>query len=132
MRRAWILALTALASVGCGGGKHSEDGATGCPVGAGGDCPAAPPLDRTVITTMAEAAKFLYSGPNSLQNEVTKDALDSKRVAIVRGKVTDSAGEVLAGVRVSVIGHAELGWTTTRAEVERFCEVWLAMARQAA
>ncbi|HKO48583.1 MAG TPA: RHS repeat-associated core domain-containing protein [Polyangiaceae bacterium] len=116
MRRAWILALTALASVGCGGGKHSEDGANGCPVGGGGSCPAAPPLDRTVITTIAEAAKFLYTGPNSLQKDVAKDALDPKRVAIVRGKVTDGAGEVASGVKISVVGHAELGWTLTRAD----------------
>ncbi|HKO53851.1 MAG TPA: hypothetical protein VJV79_39360 [Polyangiaceae bacterium] len=116
MRRVWILALTALASVGCSGGKHSEDGANGCPVGGGGSCPAAPPLDRTVITTTAEAAKFLYSSANSLQKDVTKDALDPKRIAIVRGKVTDAAGEVVAGVKISVIDHAELGWTLTRAD----------------
>ena len=28
--------------------------------------------------------------------------------------------------------RVSFGWTTTRAEVERFCETWLAMARQAA
>jgi len=27
--------------------------------------------------------------------------------------------------------RVSFGWTTTRAEVERFCEVWLDMARSA-
>ena len=116
MRKAWILAFTALTSVGCGGGKHSEDSAQDCPVGSGGNCPPAPPLDRTVITTLAEAAKFLYAGPNALQKGVAKNALDPNHVAIVRGKLSDAQGDPIGGAKVSVVGHAELGWTLTRAD----------------
>ena len=115
MRKALFLALTAMASVGCGGGKHGDDGGS-CPAGAGGNCPPAPPLDRTVITTMAEAAKFLYTGSNPLQKGVGKNALEPKHIAIVRGKVTDTAGSPVPGVKISILGHAEFGWTLTRAD----------------
>ncbi len=37
-----------------------------------------------------------------------------KRIAILRGKVVDRAGEPLAGVQVSVAGHDEWGTTQTR------------------
>ena len=115
MRKAWVLALSALVSVGCGGGK-GDGNANDCPVGSGGNCPPAPPLDRTVITTLAEAAQFLYTGPNAMQKGVASDALNPKHIAIVRGKVSDAAGEPVVGVKVSILGHAELGWTLTRAD----------------
>jgi RHS repeat-associated protein len=81
---------------------------------AGGSCELAPKLDRTVATTVAEAAEFLYSGKDPLQKEADPKAFVAHRVAIVRGRVVDVDGEPLAGVRVEIVGHNEYGYTLTR------------------
>jgi RHS repeat-associated protein len=82
----------------------------------GGDCNAAPALDRTVVTTVDEAAAFLYTGTNPLQKDADAKAFDVKRVAMLNGTVVDEAGKPLAGVRVSVQGHKEYGYTLTRSD----------------
>jgi RHS repeat-associated protein len=74
----------------------------------------APPLDATVATDIAAATAFLYTGPTRIQYAVAAGAIDALRVAVLRGKVTDPQGVPLAGVRISAIGHPELGWTGTR------------------
>ena len=100
----------------CGGDKaHGGPSPAAVDCRVSGACTVvAPALDRTVATTLVESAKFLYSGPDPLQRDVDQTALDPKRLAVVRGEVGDAAGDPLAGVKISVIGHAELGWTLTR------------------
>lgn len=81
---------------------------------AGTSCELAPKLDRTVPTTVWEAAQFLFTGKDPLQKDTSAKAFSRKRIAILRGKVVDRAGEPLAGVRVSIGGHDEWGHTISR------------------
>src|SRR5262249_38337672 len=81
-----------------------------CPI-AGGSCSLAPPLDRSVASTLGEAAAFLYSGSDPLQREADPKAFDVRRIALLRGQVVDRAGDALAGVRVSISAHPEYGYT---------------------
>lgn len=76
----------------------------------GGDCVPAPPLDRTVATTAYETTRFLITGSNPLQKGVTAQ-IGSREVSHVTGSVVDEHEKPLPGVRVSVIGHPELGYT---------------------
>ncbi|QSQ25905.1 hypothetical protein JY651_13655 [Pyxidicoccus parkwayensis] len=76
----------------------------------------APPLDRTVATSIAEATRFLYTGPNAVQKDVAPGVIDPLRVAVLRGRVINLAGQPFAGVEVRALGHGELGRTTTRAD----------------
>lgn len=77
-------------------------------------CDLAPKLDRTVPTTVWEAAQFLFTGKDPVQKKTSAKAFSRKRIAILRGKVVDHAGEPLAGVRVSVAAHDEWGYTVSR------------------
>ncbi len=81
-----------------------------------GECELEAPLDRTVATTVAEAALYLYTGDDPLQRDVDEGAIDPQRVAILRGEVQDVDGEPLLGARISIVGHPELGWTYSRAD----------------
>ena len=87
----------------------------------GGDLPPDPstvasPLDRTVATDVASSTEFLYTGPDPIQTGVVPGAIEPYRVAVVRGRVLDRAGDPLPGVTISVRGHAELGSTLSRAD----------------
>ncbi len=130
--------LGVLALVGCGNeadkGKAKTPTETACDDGAdndkdgqsdcndldcrlaGGSCKLAPALDRTVATTLVEASRFLYTGPDPLQKGVKEKAIDPRRAAMVRGRVVDVDGEPLAGVKVSVADSPELGHTETRGD----------------
>jgi RHS repeat-associated protein len=103
----------------CTDGKDDDgDGQTDCDdadcQAPGGDCVAAPALDRTVASTVGETAAVLYSGTNPLQKDADSKAFDPKRIAMLKGVVVDEAGEPLAGAKVSVRGHEEYGYTFTR------------------
>ncbi len=82
----------------------------------GGACELAAPLDRTVATTVWEAAQFLFTGMDPVQKEADTQSFERHRIAIVSGKVTDVSGEPLGDVRITVRGHAEFGYTLTRAD----------------
>lgn len=82
----------------------------------GGDCKAPPEIDRTVASTVNEAAAFLYTGSNPLQKDVDPSVFAAKRQAIVRGKVVDASGKALGGVKVSLPAEARYGHTTTRSD----------------
>jgi hypothetical protein len=105
-------------SVCTDGADDDQDGKTDCDdadcQAPGGDCVAAPALDRTVASTLSESASFLYTGDNPLQKDADRDAFDAKRLALLNGRVLDEQGRFLAGVRVSVQGHQEYGYTFTR------------------
>ncbi len=74
----------------------------------------APSVDPTVATTLASAAQFLYSGPNPIQTGVAPGVIEPKRIAVLRGLVSDRAGTPLPGVTLTVKDHPELGETLTR------------------
>lgn len=116
MRKIHFLPILAILGTGCGGGKHTEAGAGDCTPGTPNCSLVAPPLDRTVTTNVYNATQFLYSGANPLQKGVAAGTIDPKRAAVIRGKLTDASGAPLAGVKISVVGHDELGWTLTRTD----------------
>jgi RHS repeat-associated protein len=74
----------------------------------------APPLEDGVVTEMLEATEFLYTGPNPIQTGVTPGTIVAERAAVLRGVVTDRSNALLSGVRISILGHPELGQTLTR------------------
>jgi hypothetical protein len=59
---------------------------------------------------------FLYSGPNATQKDVAPDALSSKQIAVLRGRVLSTSGSPLPGVTVSVLRHPEFGRVATRSD----------------
>jgi YD repeat-containing protein len=76
----------------------------------------APPVDPTVATTMFAATEFLYTGDNPIQTGVAPGAIEPRRVAVLRGRVTDRGGEPIPGVAVTILNHPEFGRTGTRAD----------------
>jgi RHS repeat-associated protein len=82
----------------------------------GGQCKAAPDLDRTVATTLAESSAYLYQGDNPLQKDVDEKQLDSKRLAMLRGRAIGADGAPLAGVKITVKDHTEYGYTYSRGD----------------
>jgi len=60
------------------------------------------PLDRTTALSFYDAARCLFEGPRAVQKQLTA-TLDRERIAVVRGRVIDNAGQPLTGVRVSVL-----------------------------
>jgi hypothetical protein len=76
----------------------------------------APPLDRTVATTMAAATEFLYSGANPIQTGVAPGTIDPTRVAVLKGVVKKRDGSALSGVEITILDHPELGRTQSRAD----------------
>jgi RHS repeat-associated protein len=76
----------------------------------------APPADPTVMTTLGAATAFLYTGPNPIQTGVAPGTIETRRAAVLRGRVLDRSGAPLVGVTVSVLDHSELGRTSSRAD----------------
>lgn len=74
----------------------------------------APPLAQTIASDIARDSAFLYGGDDPAQVGVSAGTILPQRAAILRGKVLTRDGGPLAGVRVSVLGHPELGATWTR------------------
>lgn len=75
-----------------------------------------PPLDQTVATTLNEQIEFLYTGDDPIQKEVNPEVIEPRRVAVLRGTVQTADKTLLSGVTVTVCGHDELGYTTTRSD----------------
>jgi RHS repeat-associated protein len=74
----------------------------------------APPLDRTVVSTVYAQTSFLYTGTNPIQTGVIPSAIDPARVGEVRGRVIVDDGTPLSGVTITELRHAELGQTLSR------------------
>jgi len=76
----------------------------------------APPLDRSVATDLLTSSRFLYTGTNPIQTGVEPDAIDPRRVAVLRGMVMTRDGQPLPGVSISVHRQPGLGHTLSRAD----------------
>ena len=74
------------------------------------------PLDATVATTMLAASQFLYTGNNPIQTGLAPGTIEAKRAAVLRGRVLQTGGNALSGVRISILRHPEFGSTLSRAD----------------
>jgi RHS repeat-associated protein len=91
------------------------------PIPACGELPpdpatVAPPNDPTVATDIAKATAFLYTGSNPIQTDVPDGMIESQRVAVIRGHVSERDGSPIGGVKITVMAHPEFGSTLTRAD----------------
>lgn len=76
----------------------------------------APPVDRTIATTVVDSTAFLYTGLDPIQTGIAPGTIEAKRAALVRGAVVQRDGTPLPGVTISVLSHSELGQTLSRAD----------------
>jgi len=76
----------------------------------------APPNPVGSSTSVADSTKFLYTGPNALQQGVAAAAVKPLQAGVIRGRVLDSAKNPVAAVRVAVLDQPQLGATTTRVD----------------
>jgi|GEM_PF-336589 len=76
----------------------------------------ASPVNPTQVTSFADTTSFLYGGPNPIQTGVAPNAITPQRASVIRGRVLTRGNLPLAGVRVSIGGHPELGQTLSRAD----------------
>jgi RHS repeat-associated protein len=76
----------------------------------------APSNPKGVPTDFSSSVAFLYSGAGAPQHGVTPGAIKATRVAVLRGRVLARNGQPVGGVRVSAVGHPELGFTYTRVD----------------
>jgi hypothetical protein len=119
--RVEVKAATPAIEAACADGiDNDKDGDSDCDdqdcQSPGGECVPAPPLDRTVATTVFEAAAYLYSGENPLQKGADASAFDRRRIAMLRGRVIDRDGAPLSVAKISVKGHPEFGYTFSRGD----------------
>ena len=76
--------------------------------------PTAPALSSTGVAPFADQVSFLYEGDDAIQAVPDPNVFSRERLAVVRGKVTDTSGSPVAGTRVSIVGHPEFGDTLSR------------------
>ena len=76
----------------------------------------APTLDLSVASTLGTATAFLYSGAQPIQTGVAPGTIETKRAAVLRGRVFDRANASLPGVTISILNHPEFGQTLSRAD----------------
>jgi RHS repeat-associated protein len=74
----------------------------------------ATPVDSTVVTSMADATEFLYTGVNPIQTGVTSGTIDKSIVAVIKGKVLSNDMQPLSGVEIAIFNHPEFGKTLSR------------------
>lgn len=76
----------------------------------------APPVAKGVATRLADSVAFLYTGPDAIQTGVAAGTIQERRIAVIRGRVSDRDDKPLPAVRVRVLGHPEFGQTFSRAD----------------
>jgi RHS repeat-associated protein len=76
----------------------------------------APALRGNDSHSTYDRVRFLFEGSIPTQRGVMPGAVAPKRAALLRGSVTDASGAPLPGIKVSSLGHAELGYTLSRAD----------------
>ncbi|MEM6928982.1 MAG: hypothetical protein AAF602_18730, partial [Myxococcota bacterium] len=74
----------------------------------------APPTDPTAFPDLFEDYRFLFESDPPVQREADPDTFDPARFCVVQGRVVDVDDAPLTGVRISVLGHPEFGYTLTR------------------
>lgn len=79
--------------------------------------PNAPPVDTEApVQTFDQETSFLYEGDDAIQTGVDEGTINPQRVGVLRGIVKDRDGQLLSGVRVTVLGHPEYGSTVSRVD----------------
>ena len=73
-----------------------------------------PDTGPTRFTDLLDALAPLYVGDDAVQVGLDPSLLDPARTAGLRGRVLDRDGQPLPGARVDLLGHAELGHTTSQ------------------
>ena len=73
-------------------------------------------IDQTVTNSMPDTTEFLYTGPTPVQTGVAPGTILKERVTVIRGRVLGLGGELVAGVRITVLGHPEYGQTLSRSD----------------
>lgn len=76
----------------------------------------ASPLSKTEITPFLESVNFLYSSENAIQKGVSEGTIEPKRVAVIRGRVVKRDNTPLPGVKITIKGHEEFGYTHSRTD----------------
>lgn len=105
------------ATDGAGNRSEATEIATAPPLSLPPDPAAgAPPLDRTIATTLYDASGFLHAGPDPVQSGVEPGLIDAERVAVLRGRVQDRNGAPLPGVTISVQWRPGFGHTLSRGD----------------
>jgi hypothetical protein len=74
----------------------------------------APPLTLTEASLFDQSVAFLYQGDEPIQTGVVEGSFDPNRIAVIRGKVRNTAKNPMAGVKVNILHHPEWGETYTR------------------
>ena len=74
----------------------------------------APPLDRTIVTTVYAQTQFLYTGTLLVQTGVAPGTISETRVCELYGQVLDQDGAPASGTVISVVAHPEYGQTMSR------------------
>ncbi len=74
----------------------------------------APTLEPSTLPGFLERVGFLVQGEHPIQVGLESDILEPHRAAVVRGRVLSTEDAPLAGVRISVQGQPELGFTLSR------------------
>lgn len=74
----------------------------------------APPLAGGVVSDLATAVEFLFSGPAPIQTGMTQGTLRAVQASVLRGTIRSADGSPQRGVQVRVLGHPEFGSTLSR------------------
>jgi RHS repeat-associated protein len=80
-------------------------------------------IDRSAQTPLVDATSFLYSGDFPIQHGVSAGTIEDTRAAVLEGRVLNRAQQPLDGVRTMIVGHSELGYTTTRPDGKYYMAV---------
>lgn len=75
-----------------------------------------PPPPATGVGSLSDSVSFLYNGPYAIQTGVAAGAIDTNRVAVLRGRVLDESGAPLPGVQITVVGSPQFGQTFTQSD----------------
>lgn len=95
------------------------DSATGDPPGTSlppDPAVIATPLDPTVAVDIYAANEFLWTAPEPVQVGVLPNAIEARRISLLRGRVLQRDGSPLRGVRVTVHDGPQFGFTYSRAD----------------
>ncbi len=74
----------------------------------------ATPLLPGAVTSLKDATAFLYTGANPIQVGVAAGTIQLKQAAVLRGEIVATGVGALSGVKVTIVGHPEFGYTLSR------------------